>query len=210
MATKAQINSFIDKLSALAIAECVKRDKKICPSVCIAQAALETGWGTSSLMTRANAYFGIKAGGSWRGKVYNSKTKECYDGKTLVDTSAYFRAYDSLADSVKDYYDLLTCSSRYSNAVNEGDATKCIKAIKAGGYATDPLYVSKITNIIKSYNLTKYDACMLSTSEVAETYMWNIARKVGFDDIPAAVAAMKTIKHGYPDAFFRKIYEKLK
>ena len=34
---------------------------------------------------------------------------------------------------------------------------KTIQIIKNGGYATDPLYVSKICNIIKRYKLTKYD-----------------------------------------------------
>ena len=56
MATKTQVNNFIKQLAALAIAECNKRTKKVLPSICIAQAALETGWGTSKLMTKANAY----------------------------------------------------------------------------------------------------------------------------------------------------------
>lgn len=156
MASKAQVNNFISKLSTLAIAEAKKRDKWVLPSVCIAQAALETGWGTSNLMTKANAYFGIKASG-WKGKVYNSNTLECYDGRTYKNINACFRAYDSVEDSVKDYFDLITKSARYSAAVNEKNAEKAITAIKNGGYATDPTYISKIMNIINSYNLTKYD-----------------------------------------------------
>lgn len=156
MASAVQVNDFISKLSALAIAEAKKRDKWVLPSVCIAQAALETGWGTSSLMTKANAYFGIKASG-WKGKVYNSNTLECYDGRTYENINACFRAYDSVEDSVKDYFDLITKSARYSAAVNEKNAEKAITAIKNGGYATDPTYISKIMNIINIYDLTKYD-----------------------------------------------------
>jgi LysM repeat protein len=156
MASDSQVKNFISKLSALAKAEAKKREKWVLPSVCIAQAALETGWGTSSLMTKANAYFGIKATG-WNGKVYNSATLECYDGKTYENVNACFRAYDSVEDSVKDYFDLITGSARYSAAVNEKNAEKAINAIKNGGYATDPSYVSKIMNIINSYNLTQYD-----------------------------------------------------
>lgn len=74
MATKDQVNAFIAKLAAIARKEYLTRDKWVLPSVCIAQAALETGWGTSGLMTKANAFFGIKAGNSWKGKVYSSKT----------------------------------------------------------------------------------------------------------------------------------------
>ena len=59
MATKDQVNAFIAKLAAIARKEYLTRDKWVLPSVCIAQAALETGWGTSGLMTKANAFFGI-------------------------------------------------------------------------------------------------------------------------------------------------------
>lgn len=160
MATRSQINGFIAQLSALAIAEAKKRSKWVLPSVCIAQAALETGWGTSSLMKKANAYFGIKATG-WRGKVYNSATLECYDGKTYTNINACFRAYDSVEDSVKDYYDLITGAARYQKAVNETDAKTAITAIKNGGYATDPTYVTKVMKIIENYNLTKYDSSVI-------------------------------------------------
>lgn len=66
MATTKQVNEFIKTLSKLAQKEYQKRKnagkKWTLPSVCIAQAALETGWGTSPMMVKANAYFGIKAG----------------------------------------------------------------------------------------------------------------------------------------------------
>ena len=164
MATYTQVQAFIANLYPLAKAEARKRDKWVLPSVCIAQAALETGWGTSPLMTKANAYFGIKATG-WSGVVYNSDTLECYDGKTYVNVNACFRAYDCVEDSVKDYYDLITGSSRYSAAVNESNAEKAITAIKNGGYATDPDYVSKIMDIIRCYNLTQYDKFKGDTSK---------------------------------------------
>ena len=53
-------------------------------------------------MTKANAYFGIKAFSGWQDKVYNAETAECYDGKTYTNITVCFRAYDSLEDSVKD------------------------------------------------------------------------------------------------------------
>lgn len=163
--------SFIKTLSTLAIAECNKRSKKVHPSVCIAQAALETGWGSSSLMTKANAYFGIKATQAWLnagGKVYNSSTKEVYSGTTVSITAA-FRAYDSLADSVADYYDLITGNSRYSGGVNASSAQACITAIHKGGYATDPDYVSKVMSIINANNLTQYDSCMSGSTASSGT-----------------------------------------
>lgn len=161
MATKAQVNNFIDKLSTLARVEYQKRknagQKWVLPSVCIAQSALETGWGTSALMVKANAFFGIKAGTDWTGKVYSTKTQECYNDKDYTTITDLFRAYDSLEESVADYYDLITGLSRYAGACNQSNAQTCIQAIKDGGYATSPTYVDNVMSIINQYNLTQYD-----------------------------------------------------
>lgn len=91
------------------------------------------------------------------GKVYNSKTKECYNGVTNVTIDACFRAYDSFADSISDYFDLICKNSRYKKAINSSSPEECIKAIKDGGYATDPKYVDSILKIIKSNKLEQYD-----------------------------------------------------
>lgn len=161
MATQERVREFISTLSTLARAEYSSRKKTgkkwTLPSICIAQAALETGWGTSPMMVKANAYFGIKAGTDWKGKVYSTKTQECYDGRTYTTITDLFRAYDSLKDSVADYYNLITGLNRYSKACNQSDARTCIQAIKDGGYATSPTYVTNVMSIVNQYNLTQYD-----------------------------------------------------
>jgi hypothetical protein len=179
MATKKEVQEFIAKLSKLAIAERNKRDKWVLPSICIAQSALETGWGKSKLMVKANAYFGIKAGKSWKGKVYSSKTQECYDGVNYTTITDTFRAYDSVEQSVSDYFDLITGLSRYAGAVNNGDALSTITAIKNGGYATSPTYIQKIMSIVKQYNLEQYDKVTTNTgSTVAKKTNEEIAKEV--------------------------------
>lgn len=124
-------------------------------SVIIAQSVLETGWGQSKIMMKANALFGIKAGSGWKGKVYSSYTNEVYDG---VESTEYatFRAYDSLEESVEDYYKLI--KNNYKKALNCNTQKESIEAIKNGGYATDPDYVSKVMSIINANNfIEKYD-----------------------------------------------------
>lgn len=148
---------FIENVASLVIAENEFRKNPLFNSVVIAQACLETGYGKSSLMIKANAIFGIKATKAWKGKVYNSKTKECYDGVTNVTIDACFRAYSSFADSISDYFDLICKNSRYKKAINCSSPEECIKAIKNGGYATDPKYVDSILKIIKSNKLDQYD-----------------------------------------------------
>lgn len=159
--SSAQVKNFIATLSRYAMNEYHNRKssgrKWILPSVCIAQAALETGWGASDMMVKANAYFGIKAGTNWNGKVYSSKTKECYDGHTFTTITDLFRAYDSLEESVSDYFDLITSLGRYAFACNQSSPETCIQAIWDGGYATDPDYVQQVMLIINQNNLTQYD-----------------------------------------------------
>ena len=163
MATKEQRIKFIRMIAPLAIKE-YRSGKKILPSVCIAQACCESGYGTSAKMVNANAVFGVKVGKSkwhfgdaWKDKAYSTKTKECYDGKTYTEITDMFRAYDSIADSVTDYYDMLCSCSRYRKAVGAADYVKTITEIKNGGYATSPTYINTICSIIKSNNLTQYD-----------------------------------------------------
>lgn len=159
---------FIENVASLVIAENEYRGNPLFNSVVIAQACLETGYGKSSLMVKANAIFGIKATKTWNGKVYNSKTKECYDGVTNVSINACFRAYDNFSESVSDYFDLICKNSRYRKALVADTPKECIEAIKEGGYATDPKYVDSIMKIINSNKLTKYD--IQEKSEEKENY----------------------------------------
>ena len=119
---------FLDLIVPLAQIEAERRKMAgtgfVLPSICIGQAVLETGWGGSALMTKANAFFGIKATSSWDGKVFSSKTQECYDNVNYTTITAAFRAYDTPADSVRDYYDLITNNKRYAAAVNVTDALR--------------------------------------------------------------------------------------
>lgn len=132
-----------------------ENDYQLFNSVIIAQSVLETGWGQSEIMMKANALFGIKAGSDWKGKVYSSYTNEVYDG---VESTEYatFRAYDSIEESIEDYYKLI--KNNYKKALNCDTQKESIQAIKNGGYATDPDYVSKIMSIINANDfIEKYD-----------------------------------------------------
>lgn len=127
-------------------------------ATCCAQACCESGYGQSAIMANANAFFGIKATKSWvnaakyGGKVYNAKTKECYDGSTYTSISACFRAYNSLDDSVRDYFDLIE-GKRYAASLQASTVAEAIKIIHEGGYATSPTYQSTILNFYREINV---------------------------------------------------------
>lgn len=150
-------NEFIPTIAPLVQAENKKRDYPLFSSVVIAQAICESGWGQSKMMMKANAIFGIKATQNWKGKVYNARTQECYDGVSYTNITACFRAYNSLAESIADYFELILGLSRYQGAINTSSPLECITAIKNGGYATSPTYINTIMSIINSNNLTQYD-----------------------------------------------------
>lgn len=150
-------SEFIPTIAPLVVAENQRRGYPLFSSVVIAQAICESGWGQSTIMMKANAIFGIKATSDWKGKVYNANTQECYDGVSYTNITACFRAYDSLAESISDYFDLITKLERYRKATVAETPLECITAIKNGGYATSPTYINTIMSIINSNNLTQYD-----------------------------------------------------
>jgi peptidoglycan hydrolase FlgJ len=132
-------------------AEQAARELGVDPNALLAQAALETGWGRS---VPCNAQgecsfnlFGIKAGSQWSGATVNVPTLEFEDGIPVRKVER-FRAYDSPADSFRDYAALLRDSSRYANARGAGDNIEAFAtALQQGGYATDPHYAQKIAAV---------------------------------------------------------------
>lgn len=177
--TSKQIN-FINMLAPIAVAQAVKHNHQLYPSVTIAQAAHESGWGTSAKMVKANALYGVKVGKSawkfgtaWKGAAYKTGTTEYYDGKNPTKIVDFFRAYDNISDATEDYMDMLCHCQRYKGALNCITPEQSIKAIRAGGYATGPQYDNKIIEIINSCNLKVYD----SQSYVPTPALWMIGQK---------------------------------
>ena len=120
----------------------------------LGQAALESGWGKREIKnadgTTSHNLFGIKAGPSWTGKTTTAVTTEYVNG-TPVTRREKFRAYDSYADSFKDYAKLIANNPRYEKVMKSGgDAASFAQGLQKAGYATDPHYATKLTRIIKN------------------------------------------------------------
>ena len=132
-------------------AEAAAREIGVDPDALLAQAALETGWGR---FMPCNAQgecsfnlFGIKAGSQWSGATVNVPTLE-FESGIPVRKVERFRAYDSPADSFRDYAALIRDSARYANARGAGDNVEAFaSALQQGGYATDPHYAQKIAAV---------------------------------------------------------------
>jgi flagellar protein FlgJ len=120
----------------------------------LGQAALETGWGKRMIKnadgSNSHNLFGIKAGPGWKGKVAESVTTEYVNGRPQTRVEK-FRAYDSPAESFKDYANMLARNPRYEKVINSGgDAAAFAHGLQRAGYATDPNYAAKLTRVIKN------------------------------------------------------------
>ena len=122
----------------------------------IAQAIHESGWGESKLSAKYHNYFGLKCGTKWTGKSVNMKTQEEYSAGSLSTISANFRAYDSMEEGVKGYFDFIQLP-RYSNLKGVTSPRQYLQNIKDDGYATGSQYVDHVMNTLNLYNLTQFD-----------------------------------------------------
>jgi len=126
----------------------------VSPRAIVAQAALETGWGSRQIRDAAgisgNNLFGIKADSRWTGERVTVTTLE-YDGGLPKPQRAPFRAYPDLASGFEDYVRFLQTNPRYSDALRAGgNAEAYAERLQSAGYATDPRYAEKIRSIIAS------------------------------------------------------------
>ncbi|EGR1341464.1 flagellar assembly peptidoglycan hydrolase FlgJ [Vibrio parahaemolyticus] len=120
------------------------------PSLLLAQAALETGWGQKVVQNArgsSNNLFNIKADRSWQGDKVTTQTLEFHDNTPVKETAA-FRSYSNYQDSFNDYVRFLNDNPRYETALQQrGDSESFIRGIHRAGYATDPTYADKVLQV---------------------------------------------------------------
>lgn len=146
---------FIEKVANA----CIKyKSYGILPSMTIAQAIKESGWGKSSLGAKYFNFFGMKWTKTCGCDYVELKTKE-WDGSKYVEVKAKFRKYNSFEEGIEGYYKFITGYKRYSNLIGEKDSkTACIK-IQQDGWATSPTYGTSLYNdYVIPYGLEKYDS----------------------------------------------------
>lgn len=208
--------TFIENIAASA--KPVADANGLYPSVMIAQAILESNWGTSQL---ANSpyynLFGIQ--GSYQGKSVIFKTQEFLNGK-WVTKDMPFRVYPSFIESFQDNAHVLKTTNfgngpYYINAWRANASTyQQATAALTGKYATDPSYGSSLNNIIAQYNLTRFDSGnsnstgnvtnLGNSSSSTQTYtvksgdtLWGIAQRYGI-----SVPQIQSLNHLKSDVIY--------
>lgn len=117
------------------------------PRLVIAQAALETGFGSSA---PGNNYFGIKSHGAPGGQVL--PTTEAGPGGSYR-TQESFRTYSDAGESARDYAQFLKSNSRYAPVLGAQGLDAQIDAMGKSGYATDPNYAAKLRAIAQGIQM---------------------------------------------------------
>ena len=167
---------------------------KILPSIAAAQALHESDWGRSGLAQPPNHnLFGIKSSDDWTGDTVWMTTQEHVNG-TTISIQAEFRKYTSWANSVSDYGSFFTSTewrkNNYRLVVGEKDYQKAAQALQNAGYATDPLYASKIINHIKNYKLYEWDVDLDETTGANKVSVGGSLTQAGRDylkDVPVTI-----------------------
>ena len=171
------IINYIDKHKGFAIEEQLRTG--VPAAITLAQGIHETSAGKSELATIANNHFGIKCKTSWTGETFlhdDDKKQEC------------FRKYTNTQQSYIDHSDFLRAGSRYQSlfALEITDYAGWAAGLKKAGYATNPLYVKKLTDLVEKYNLQQYtyDALHIASIKPGEVIPNTDSKNAGIIDDP--------------------------
>jgi len=163
------VSNFFNSVESLAKNQEAKHG--IPASITMAQAALESGWGTSQLATKYKNYFGIKCRSNNCVKLLAS------DGKM-----ANWQAYSSIEQGFEDHSKVLK-ANRYSKAFTFpiSDYKNWAIAIQDGGYAgVSSTYANTLISLIEKYNLDKY----VSSSGTVDGSIEKTADLEAFEKLP--------------------------
>ena len=153
--------SYIRKYSYLAINE--MHYSKIPASITMAQALLESRFGTSELAVNANNHFGIKCQTGWEGPTYTYQDD---------DDNTCFRQYGSIQESFRDHSHFLMNRPRYAGLfkLDPNDYSAWCHGLKQAGYATNPNYAILLIRIIEDYKLYLLDGMQPLVEPMNSTY----------------------------------------
>ena len=133
----------------------LKRLQPYPTSIVLAQAALESGWGTSRFFQKANNIFGV-----WS---FDPDEKRVAATQKRGDQTVYLKKYNALYHSIDDYFMTLSTGPYQSFRDARMECSDPFELIKyLGGYSElGDQYVGKLKTVIEANDLTKYDVCRL-------------------------------------------------
>ena len=185
MATLEQRQKFIAEITPLVqkYADKYGYSQNVVPAI-VAQACCESGYGNqaNALPRIANNYFGIRHGSklNFMGLAYDSRTGKVVPSEqiniTVSNRGYYWRAYNSMEESVEGYFKFLSEHKAYAKLKNIDDPNEYLMAVGRAGYAGSGEKYSKTcigvittNNLIDYCNQNQYDPTSVSSSSEAST-----------------------------------------
>lgn len=157
MVTAAQQKAFIEAIGPI-VQKIGPKYNIVCPSAVIAQACLESAYGTSSKAAHHN-YFGLKYRAnrvSCHSGYFKDGSKEERAGGHIENITDYWYAFDDMEHGVEGYCQFVNISN-YSNIKGVKDPQTYLANIRKDGYATSSSYVTNVMSVIQSHDLTRFD-----------------------------------------------------
>lgn len=150
--------SFIDQIAVHVKKYAPIYGIKVCSPI-IAQAILESAWGTSELAQNAHNYFGLKYR-EGRCKtctgIYTKIGSEQNANGSYTSSQMQWCKFDDMENGVIGYFDFINISN-YANLKGVSDPWQYLVNIKADGYATSLKYAENLYSIINVWDLEQYD-----------------------------------------------------
>ena len=133
-----------------------------CYSAVISQAILESACGTSELAINANNFFGLKYNPKQPKRCptacgyYTKQGSEQLANGSYISSTMLWQKFPSFESGIKGYFDFIN-NSNYANLKGITEPQKYLETIRADKYCTSLSYVQNCMNVVRKYNLTKYD-----------------------------------------------------
>ena len=127
------------------------------PSIIIAQAVLESNYGTNLLAVKYHNLFAVQA---QDGQTAIELTYKSYFVNEWQTETGRFAVYKSWTAAIYDYFDLLQSGKlsdgAYDILVSNTGYKKPAQSLQDMGFSTDPDYATKLIAIIEQNNFTAY------------------------------------------------------
>lgn len=160
------------------------------PSAIIAQACLESAYGTSAKAKHHN-YFGLKYRPNRvtcsNGTFTDGSKEQNKDGSYVKITDSWF-SFATMEKGVEGYLQFISIEN-YAAARKAKDPKAYLQALKNAGYATSITYVDSTMAVIEKWKLTQYDSQEETEKKTSKPTIKSAAnseiksfRKVGFTD----------------------------
>lgn len=155
---QAKRKSFVKEL--VPTAQNLQREYGVLASVSLAQAMLESDFGSSRLATEHKNLYGVKTeSDDPQGALY--KTLEYVDDQ-WIEIEDYFKVYPSWQASMEEHARLIQDGTtwnedQYRSVLEASTYQEQAKALQNSGYATDPTYSDKLIEMIEQWQLNHYD-----------------------------------------------------